>query len=117
MKPKLELIPLVLAMSCGGYTIPAQHIQAPQASIQRAEQMPVTNSTEAASRLALAKQELAEAKRLQAAGEDRHADLMYLRADADARVAMSTAHEQSLSAEAQHIQEHVRALRSASQQP
>jgi hypothetical protein len=112
MKRTLELIPLVLAMGCSSYTIPTQHISAPHATIQKAEQMPVTNSQEATDRLALAKRELDAARTLQAKGQDRHADLMYLRADADARVAMSTAEEQGIAAEAANIQQQVRELRS-----
>jgi hypothetical protein len=116
MKRMLELIPIVLAVGCSEYTIPPQHISAPQVSIQRAEMMPVTNDMEAVNRLALAKRELAQAQSLQAAGQNRHADLMYLRADTDARLAMSTATERGITAEAQQVHERVRELRSASQQ-
>ena len=117
MKRSLELILVVLAMGCSEYTIPAQHISAPHASIQRADRMPVTNSREATDRLALAKRELDAAQALQANGQNRHADLMYLRADADARLAMSTSEEQGITAEALKVQNQVRALRSAPQQP
>ena len=116
MKRTLQLIPIVLAMGCSEYTIPAQHISASQQSIQRANQTSVTNDSEAAIQLSTAKRELAEARTLQAAGENRHADLMYLRADADARLAMSTARQRGISAEAQQVREQVRELRNTSYQ-
>lgn len=114
MSRMLALIPLALILGCSEYTIPPEHISAGNTSVQKADQADFSHSSDAASRLALAKEELATARKLQATGDGRGADLMYLRADADARLAMSTAQQQSLVDEARQVQDQARQLRAAS---
>ncbi len=115
MTRMLALIPLALFLGCSEYVIPAEHVSAGNTSVQKADQADFSHSPDAASRLALAKEELATARKLQATGDGRGADLMYLRADADARLAMATAQQQSIAFEAQQVRDQARQLRTATQ--
>ncbi len=115
MRPIMALLPIVVLAGCSHYTIPPQHVAGAQNAVATADQVGASNSPDGASRLAQAKEELAMAQRLDAKGEKRHADLMYLRAEADARVSVAAAKQDNLSSEAQRIQEQIRVLRQASQ--
>jgi hypothetical protein len=112
------LSPLLLVACSSGYQIPQSHVEAPHASIGVAEQQGVASVPDASARLSRAKQELDTANRLASRTgrtDRRAADLMYLRADADARVASaiaqsetSVADTQRIDREAQQIQTQVR---------
>jgi hypothetical protein len=112
MKWILALAPL--AIGCGsGYQIPASHVQAAPQSIAAAETVGASTTPGAAERLTLAKHELAAAQRMAHHGDARGADLMYLRADADARVAMLTAQNHSVVSESQQLDQQIQQLRSS----
>ncbi len=112
MKWILALAPL--AIGCGGYDIPQSHVQAASASITSAEQAGATQVPGAAERLMLAKHELGIANRMAKDGKNRSADLMYLRADADARLALLTAQDHSVASEAQQLDQQIQLLRASS---
>lgn len=116
------LSPLVL-VACGStaHQIPQSHVEAPVASIGAAEQQGVAGVPDANRRLDRAKQELATAKRAASQGDTRKADLLYLRADADARMAMAIAQDlgavadtQRIDRQAQEVQNEVRSCAQAS---
>jgi hypothetical protein len=113
MKWILALAPL--AIGCGSsYQIPASHVQAAPQSIAAAEQVGAGTTPGAADRLTLAKHELANAQRMAKHGDKRGADLMYLRADADAQVAMLTAQNHSVVSESQQLDQQIQQLRNSS---
>jgi hypothetical protein len=113
MKWILALAPL--AIGCGGgYNIPASHVQAAPQSIAAAETVGASTTPGAAERLTLAKHELTNAQRLAHHGHKREADLMYLRADSDAQLAMLTAQDHSVVSEAQQLDRQIQQLRTSS---
>ena len=99
------------AAACSHYEIPASHVTAPSTSIQNAQAAGAhTTNPESAARLQMAKDELAAARQLDRSGKKRSADLMYLRADTDARIASSGAYERAVTDEARSIQEQIHAI-------
>ncbi len=68
----------------------------------------------AAERLSLAKRELASANHMAQHGDKRRADLMYLRADADAQLALATTQDHTVVSEAQQLDEQIKQLQSSS---
>jgi hypothetical protein len=107
----LFALPPVLLLACSsGYKIPQSHVNAPHASIGAAEQQGAATSPDASSRLNLAKSELHAADRLVKDGQKRSADLMYLRADADARLAAAIAQGETAVSDTQRIQREARDL-------
>jgi|GEM_PF-1715734 len=117
----VALAPLLIAAACSGYEVPSSHVRAARSSIGVAERQGVSSVPAAANRLAVAERELATAHRLSERGDKRSADLMYLRADADARLATSMAQNVRATAETQQIlrqaQQIQGQLRSMMQQP
>jgi hypothetical protein len=114
MKWILLLAPL--AIGCGsGYQIPASHVQAAPSSIAMAEQLGASNVPGAAERLNLARQELASANKMAHKGDKRGADLMYLRADADAQLASTTAQDHGVVSEAQQLDQQIKQLQGSTQ--
>jgi hypothetical protein len=111
MKWILALAPL--AIGCGGYNIPTSHVQAAPASISSAEQAGAGSTPGASERLVLAKHELATANHMAKHGDKRGADLMYLRADADAQLALVTAQDHAVYSEAQQLDQQIKQLQSA----
>jgi hypothetical protein len=108
----LALAPL--AMGCASsYNIPTSHVQAPPQSIAWAQQAGAASVPGAAERLNLAKHELASANNMAHKGDKRRADLMYLRADADAQLALATAQDHTVSSEAQQLDQQIKQLQSA----
>lgn len=99
----VALAPVLLAAACSGYKVPNSHVQAARSSIGMAERQGVSSVPAAANRLAIAESELLAAHRLSQSGDKRSADLMYLRADVDARLAASMAQNVHATAETQHI--------------
>ncbi len=98
-------VALLVLAACGGssYRIPQSHVEAPRQSIAAAQQQGGLDPR-SADRLELAKYELMTANRLAHEGDGRRADLMYLRADTDARIAAASAQGQKASAETARIQ-------------
>lgn len=117
----VALAPVLLAAACSTYKVPTSHVAAARSSIGVAEQQGVSRVPAAANRLALARSELLAAHRLAQRGDRRSADLMFLRADADARLAASMAQNVHTTAETQRILQEVQQiqsqLRSTLQQP
>jgi hypothetical protein len=107
----LALAPL--AMGCASYNIPQSHVQAPPASIAWAEQAGAASVPGASERLSLAKQELASANKMAHHGDKRRADLMYLRADADAQLALATAQDHTVASEAAQLDQQIKQLQSS----
>ncbi len=108
---------LLLGAGCGGYKIPASHVNAPPASIAAAERAGADRSTNAAQQLQTARTELDTANRLSQKGDKRRADLMYLRADTDAQIALATAQDDNLSSQARQIQQQIQQLRGSQSEP
>jgi hypothetical protein len=100
MKSSLALLlPLLAGCAGSGYMIPKSHIDSAYQAVGAAQQR-VTGPSD---RLDRAKSELSEADRLLRHGNARKADLMYLNADADARIASAQAIQASAAADAQRL--------------
>jgi hypothetical protein len=112
MKSSLPVLVLLLAGCAGStYAIPKSHIDAAYGSLGAAERFGVA---ETQGRLDQANRELAQANDLLARGHTRQADLMYLRADTDARIVVAqaariraTAETRRLRGQAQRVQSQV----------
>jgi hypothetical protein len=104
----VALSPLVLLACSRGYSIPQNHVNAPHASIGAAEKQGAANVPDALERLDLARTELRAADRMAKDGQKRSADLMYLRADADARVAGAIAQGQTAVSDTRQIDRQAR---------
>ena len=111
MRWVLAIVPI--AIGCGGYTIPQETVNAPRVAIASAEGSGAERTPTAARRLELARGELATANKLAKQGKTRRADLVYQRAEADARVAQAVALDSTVSAQARAIDEQISALRGA----
>jgi hypothetical protein len=106
MRLSVALLPLLLVgCATSTYAIPKSHIVAPYASIGAAEQAGVAQVPGPATRLEYARRELMQANALLKQGEGRQADLMYLRADADARTATALARAEMATAETKRMRD------------
>ena len=96
--------------ACGGYAIPAQHVTGAQSSIAAARGSGAGADPQAATHLRFAEEEYASARRLTRQGDDRQADFMFLRAQADAQLAQALAQRAAATEETRQTVEQMRAL-------
>lgn len=107
LKPALVLVALA------GCAKPAAlHIESSASAIRSAEEHGAPTFPQASLHLQLAKEELAEATKLNEAGDDEEAKSLLLRAEADAELAVALSRAETEKAEAQAAMARVRALQS-----
>jgi hypothetical protein len=98
---------------CAGYTVPSQHVTGAQTSIASARGGGATADPQAALHLKLAEDQYSAARRLMSRGDlkdERQADLLLLRAQADAQLAQSLAQETAAKGQAEQTLEQIRIL-------
>jgi hypothetical protein len=102
----------LLVASCSTGVSPAVTRQTAQtsAAVARAETVGAANEPQAALHLKLAREEIAEAARFTAAGEDAHAQRALERADLDAELAVALTRESSLRARARQARAEIEQL-------
>lgn len=100
-------------VGCGtaSAAVPIERVTSPEASVSAAEALGAASSSQAQLHLQLAKEQLDKGKKLLAAGEAERADLMLMRADADALLAQALARENTAKLAAQQVIEQVQAQR------
>ncbi|MFO0760156.1 MAG: DUF4398 domain-containing protein [Byssovorax sp.] len=109
-----KTLPLWVALLSGcassSSAVPLDRVTAPEASLSAAEALGAENSSQAQLHLQLAREQLDKGKKLLAAGDSEEAQLLLMRADADAQLAQALAKENTAEAAAQQLRDQVTAL-------
>lgn len=95
------LVIAAAAAGCATTPIPADKLSRSQSAITAAEEMNAAAEPQAALHLKLAKQQLAQAKKLMIDGENDKASMILLRAESDGEAALNLARAKSAQTEAQ----------------
>jgi len=101
------------AIIAASYTVPSQHVTGAQTSIAAARGGGAPADPQAALHLKLAEEQFSSAQRLIRRGDQanaRQADMLLLRAQADAQLAQSMAQETAAKAQAEQTLEQIHAL-------
>jgi len=98
------------AAACGGYTVPAQHVTGAQTAIAAARGGGAAADPQANLHLKLAEEQFSSARGMMKSGDDKKADLLLLRSQADAQLAQSLAQKQTATAETQKTVDQIRLL-------
>ncbi len=112
-------VPLTAALvGCGGYPAPNQHMATAQASVRAAQEVGANQKDpQAALHLKLAQEQLDHAKQLMNDGDNKAADMMLSRAEADAELAVAECRQADTKAQADQALEELRALKQKAGQP
>ncbi len=98
--------------ACGGsYPAPTEKMANTTAAVRAAEEVGGNKEPQAALHLKLAEEQLEQAKKLMAEEDNKRADYILMRADADAELAVALAREASAKAEAQKARDDLAALK------
>ncbi len=108
MKYVLLAASLGALTACGSYPAPTEHMVTSQSSVRAAQEVNAGQNPQAALHLKLAQEQVDQAKQLMADGENKRAEYVLLRAEADAELAVALARESSMRAEAAKAQDDVR---------
>jgi hypothetical protein len=98
------------AAACGGYQVPAQHITGAQTAIAAARGGGASADPQANLHLKMAEEQFSNARGLMNQGDNKQADLMLLRSQADAQLAQSLAAKTAANQQTQMTVEQIRAL-------
>jgi len=101
---------------CASAPVNTDRLSATEAPIRAAEEMGAAKVPEAALELKLAREQAEQAKQFMKNGDKGRADMLLLRAQADAELALALAREAPLAAEAKSATEEVQALQQRNQQ-
>ena len=101
--------------ACGSYAVPNDRMASAEAALRAAQELNAQSSPQAALHLKLAQEEIADAKRLMASGDNERADYVLIRAKADAELALAQAKEAQARAEAHRTLEQVKSMQSGGQ--
>jgi len=98
----LVIVPVALALACGGtFPEPTQRLADAESAQRSALEVGANNQPAAQLHLKLAEEQMAKAKALIKEGDNRAADFMLVRAKADSELALALAREQNAKREAQ----------------
>lgn len=101
----------VSLFACGSYPAPNDKMAQTVAAARSADELGARKNAQAELHLKLAQEQLADAKKLMADGENKRAEMVLMRANADAELAVMLAREASMRAEANKAQDDLRALK------
>ena len=101
----------VSVAACGSYPAPTERLASSEAGIRSAQEIGANNVPQAALSVKLAQEEVQKAKQLMQDGDNRRAELILMRAQADAELALAQAREAQAKTEAQTAVDQVKALR------
>ena len=99
------------ALACGSYPAPTERVASAEAAIRGAQEVGASSVPAAALSVKLAQEEVQKAKQLMQDGDNKRAELILMRAQADAELALSQAREQQAKAEAQQAVDQVKQMR------
>jgi hypothetical protein len=111
LSPLAFLMALLALPACGGFPAPVQHMATAQASVRAAEEVGAQQDPQAALHLKLAQEQLARAKQLMSDNDNKRADFILSRAEADAELAVALSRQAQTRAQAQQAMDDVRALK------
>ena len=101
----------VFVVGCGSYPAPTERVASAEAGIRGAQEVGASNVPQAALSVKLAQEEVQKAKQLMQDGDNRRAELILMRAQADAELALAQAREAQAKSEAHTAVEQVKAMR------
>ena len=101
----------VFVVGCGSYPAPTERVASAEAAIRGAQEVGANNVPQAALSVKLAQEEVQKAKQLMQDGDNRRAELILMRAQADAELSLAQAREAQAKTEAQQAVDQVKALR------
>jgi hypothetical protein len=107
----LSVAAAVLVVGCGSYPAPTERVASAEAGIRGAQEVGANNVPQAALSVKLAQEEVQKAKQLMQDGDNRRAELILMRAQADAELALAQAREAQAKVEAQTAVDQVKAIR------
>lgn len=108
MNTKMMIVVAAALAGCATTPVPADKLARSQAAIRSAEEMNAGANPKAAVHLRLAKEQLENARALMKDGNNKEAELVLLRAEADGEAALNLARAHSAQVEAQRTIEMVR---------
>jgi len=104
-------------MGCGSSTpVPADKLARAQSAVRSAEENNADANASAALHLKLAREQLAQARRMMEKGDNERAQYVLLRAESDADAALNIARETNARMEAQRTVSHVQQIKMQMQQ-
>ena len=103
---------LGLMAGCASYPAPTERMATSTAAVRGAQESGASSNPQAALHLKLAQEQLEQAKQLMADGDNKRAEFVLLRADADAELAVALAREASARQQAEQAREEVKQLKS-----
>jgi type IV pilus biogenesis protein CpaD/CtpE len=115
VKRILALAMFVALSRCASTPVTTEKLAATEAPIRAAEELGATRVPQAALELKLAQDQMELAKQFLKDGNKPRADMLLLRAQADAELAVALAKEAPLEAEARNAVEQVKALQQGNQ--
>ncbi len=98
-------------MGCASYPPPQDLMVSSQASVRAAQEVGAQNNPQASLHLKLAQEQVEQARQMMNDGDNERAKYVLLRAGADAELAVALAREASARADAQQVQEQLKALK------
>ncbi|HWL88250.1 MAG TPA: DUF4398 domain-containing protein [Polyangiaceae bacterium] len=100
-----------MLVGCGSYAPPNESLVNSQASVRAAQEVGAQNNPQAALHLKLAQEQVDQARQLMGDGDNKRAEFVLLRAQADAELAVALAREASARGEAQQAQDELKSLK------
>jgi isoaspartyl peptidase/L-asparaginase-like protein (Ntn-hydrolase superfamily) len=101
----------VFAAGCGSYPAPTERVSSAEAAIRGAQEVGAASVPSAALSVKLAQEEVQKAKQLMQDGDNKRAELILMRAQADAELSLAQAREQQAKNEADKALDQVKAMR------
>jgi hypothetical protein len=101
------------ATACASAPVPAERLASAEAAVRGATEVGAEATPQASLHLKMARDQIAEARRLIAAGDAERADWSLMRAQADAELALTLARETEARAKANALLAEARSLRQA----
>ena len=100
-----------LMVGCGSYPAPNEKLVNSQASVRAAQEVGAQNDAQGALHLKLAQEQVEQARQLMSDGDNKRAEFVLLRAEADAELAVALARQASARTEAQQALDQLKALK------
>jgi hypothetical protein len=104
-------VALAAVVGCGSYPAPTERVSSAEAAIRGAQEVGANGVPPAALSVKLAQEEVQKAKQLMQDGDNKRAELILMRAQADAELALAQAREQQAKTEAEKAVDQVKSVR------
>ncbi|HKQ70702.1 MAG TPA: DUF4398 domain-containing protein [Polyangiaceae bacterium] len=111
MRPVLTFVVCAVVAGCGSYPAPNEKLSSAEATIRGAQEVGAGSVPAAALSVKLAQEEVQKAKQLIQDGDNKRAESILMRAQADAELALAQAREQQAKTDAQQALDQVKSLR------